>query len=206
MVAEQIEVTSAGRLWGEITSRGKLLDAAGNRLADFIQRTQMTLASRVVAVELELDPIAELLDDPWNSYFGCRFAWADSGATLHRDLHMASQSTTAKRLESPRFVEIESTQGRTVLLFGGLPYHSRLGQRMLDTLLLVRGETARRFRLGIGVDVPHPWMAALDAMTLPTMHQETAAAPDAQPPWLAVSFRRAQRGGHIHRADFGGAR
>ncbi len=111
MVADEIEVTSGGRLWGEITSRGKLLDAAGNRLADFIQRTQMTLASRVVAVELELNPIAELLDDPWNSYFGCRFAWADSGATLHRDLHMARQSTTAKRLESPRFVEIESTQG-----------------------------------------------------------------------------------------------
>jgi alpha-mannosidase len=177
MLAEQIEVTSTGRLWGEITSRGKLLDAAGNRLAGFTQRVQMTLGNRVVIVDLELDPVAELLDDPWSSYFGSRFAWADSGATLRRDLHLASQSTTAKRLEAPRFIEIESTQGRTTLLFGGLPYHSRVGQRMLDTLLLVRGETARRFRLGIGVDVPHPWMAALDAMTLPTVHQETAAAP-----------------------------
>jgi alpha-mannosidase len=191
MVADEIEVTSGGRLWGEITSRGKLLDSAGNRLAGFIQRTQMTLASRVVTVDLELDPAAELVDDPWNSYFGCRFAWADSGATLHRDLHMASQSTTAKRLEAPRFVEIESTQGRTALLFGGLPYHSRVGQRMLDTLLLVRGETTRRFRLGIGVDVPHPWMAALDAMTRPTIHQETAAAPAPSPHgWLFHSDAR----------------
>ena len=48
MVADSIEVTDAGRLFGEITSRGRLVDPEGNPLAEFTQRVQMTLGSRVI--------------------------------------------------------------------------------------------------------------------------------------------------------------
>ena len=145
----------------------------------------MTLGSRVLNVELDLEPVAELAADPWHSYFGCRFAWSDRSASLRRDVHLASQHTTAKRLEAPRFIEIESGTTRTVLLCGGLPYHQRIGQRMLDTLLVVRGETPRHFRLAIGIDLPHPWMAALDMFTPITMHVESAAPPTpARHGWL----------------------
>ena len=185
MVAERIEVTSPGRLFGEITSRGQLVDPAGKRLAGFTQRVQMTLGARLVVVEIELEPAAPLAGDPWQSYFASRFAWADGSVELRRDVHLMSRPTTAGRIEAANFIEIEAGGGRTAILPGGLPYHCRMGPRMLDTLLIVRGETARRFRLGIGIDLPHPWTAALDMLGPPPVQAETAAAPSpARHGWL----------------------
>jgi alpha-mannosidase len=164
-------------LVGEITSRGKLLDPAGKRLAGFVQRMQLTLGSRVVNLEIELDATEPLAADPWNSYLGCRYAWADRSAELRRSVHLQSHLTHARRLDAPHFVEIEAAEGRTALLSGGLPYHQRVGERMLDTLLAVRGETAKTMRLGIGIDVPHAWMAALDLLSPPIIRLEDAAPP-----------------------------
>ncbi len=177
MVADSIEVTSSSRLFGEITSRGQLLDAAGRRLAGFVQRMQLSLGSRVVGLEIELDATEPLAADPWNSYFASRFAWADRSAELRRGVHLQSHLTQARRIEAPHFLEIEAAEGRTALLSGGLPYHLRVGERMLDTLLAVHGESAKSIRLGIGVDVPHAWMAALDLLAPPIVRSELFAPP-----------------------------
>ncbi len=153
MVAESIEITDGGLLRGEITSRGQLLDAAGARLANFVQRVQMTLGSRVATIEIELDPLVTPGADPWTSYFGVRYAWGDRAAEVRRGVHLGSFITRAKRLDAPQFVEVNAAEGRTLLLSGGLPFHARIGPRMLDTLLIAAGETLCRFRLGLGVDV-----------------------------------------------------
>jgi alpha-mannosidase len=185
MVADSIQVTDSGRLFGEITSRGRIADPDGNPLAEFTQRVQMTLGSRVIAVEIDLQPALPPRPDPWKSYYACRFAWAERAADLARDVHFASQPTTAKRLEAPHFVEIQAGPKRIALLTGGLPYHCRFGSRMLDSLLIVHGETCRQFRLGIGIDLPHPWSAALDFSTTEAVSVETAAAPaPARHGWL----------------------
>ena len=94
--------------------------------------------------------------DPWRSYYACRFAWAERAAELARDVHFAIQPTSAKRIEAPHFLELQAGPKRIALLTGGLPYHCRFGARMLDSLLIVHGETARKFRFGIGIDLPHP--------------------------------------------------
>ncbi len=177
MTVEQIEVTSSGRLFGEITSRGNLLDPEGNRLAGFTQHVQMTLGSRLIVVEIDLDPVAQPSGEPWKSYYGSRFAWADGTAELHRDVHLMSRTTTARRIESPNFIDIGGANGRTTILPAGLPFHSRVGPRMLDSLLVVAGETGRRFRFGIGIDLPHPWTAALDMLSPIAAQAETASAP-----------------------------
>jgi len=64
--------------------------------------------------------------------------------------------TDAKYLEAPQFLDLRSAGGRTVILPGGLPFHRRGGGRMLDTLLVVQGESARRFRLGSVSTSPTP--------------------------------------------------
>ena len=185
MVADSIEITSTGRLIGEITSRGQLLDQGGKRLAGFVQRMQLTLGSRVVNLEIDLDLTEPLAADPWNSYLACRWAWADRSAELRRSVHLQSHITQARRLEAPHFVEIEAAEGRTALLTGGLPYHQRIGERMLDTLLAVRGESAKTARLGIGIDVPHAWTAALDLLSPPITRREDAPPPaPVQHGWL----------------------
>ena len=79
--------------------------------------------------------------DPWNSYYAARFAWPDETADLWRGVGLARQKTDAARLEAPEYLEIDNGSGRLTIFTGGLPYHRRSDPRMLDTLLVVRGET-----------------------------------------------------------------
>jgi alpha-mannosidase len=88
---------------------------------------------------------------------------------------MGSHATEAKRLEAPHFVEVRSDDLRTAILTGGLPYHCRAGLRMLDSLLVVRGETARTFRLGIGLDLANPLPAALELLAPPALLADVPA-------------------------------
>ena len=70
------------------------------------------------------------------------------------------------------------------MLAGGLPYHRRVGSRMLDTLLVVRGETARKFRLGIGLDLNQPMADAIGILVPPQTLHETSPAPVPAHCWL----------------------
>jgi alpha-mannosidase len=162
MAATSVEVTSAGPAFGEIVSRGNLLDRNGKRLAGFSQKLQLAAGSRMLLLEIELEVEELPRAFPWESYYAARFAWADSAAELWRSVGQTTQPTTAKRLEAPDFIEIRGEKARTTLLNGGLCYHRFNGMRMLDSLLVIRGETARKFRFGIGIDVAHPEQAALE--------------------------------------------
>lgn len=179
MVADHVEVTSPGPVLGEITSHGRLVDPDGKVVAGFVQRVQAWRGSPVLTLEIELDVKEEPRADPWNSYFASRIAWNDATADLRRSVSGVSQPTEAKKLEAPLFVELCSEKHKLTILTGGLPYHRRIGMRMLDTLLVVRGDTGRRFRLGIGVNQPYPTHAAWDLLTPNTTHAETAAPPTA---------------------------
>src|SRR5262249_27891315 len=83
MTADSVETTIATRALGEIFTRGRLLDTSGNRVAAFRQTYRMWRGSRVLHVEIELDPDEEPRADPWNSYYCCRFAWSDESAELY---------------------------------------------------------------------------------------------------------------------------
>ena len=104
---------------------------------------------------------------PWDSYYAVRLAWKDPAATIFRGVNLAVVATELRRIESPQFLDIRRAYQRTTLLCGGLPYHRRMGDRKLDTLLVVHGETARSFRLGVGLDVPQPLAAALGFLSPP---------------------------------------
>lgn len=195
MAADEIRVLAAGPVVGEVLVRGRLVDRGGQFVAGFQQRTRVTWGSRVIEVEIELDPQRQPDADPWNSYYAARFAWGQDVPTLYRGVNQATVATEATHLESPHFVEIRrpgprvpgappgAPAGRTTVLTAGLPYHRRHGMRKLDSLLLVRGETARRFRLGIGIDVAQPMAAALD-FAVPSPLISVAARPRNDSAWL----------------------
>jgi alpha-mannosidase len=184
MAADGFEVVSPGPAWGEIVARGRLLDPNGKRLAGFRQTFQVFRGSRVIALDIELDIDEQPRAEAWNSYYASRFAWGDADAEVRRSVSQTSQLTTAKRVEAPLFVEIKSEKSRTTdlsrtsIYTGGLPYHRYNGVRMLDTLLMVRGESQRRFRLGIGIDVPHPTAEAWDLLAPPAMARQTNVPSD----------------------------
>ncbi len=184
MRAESVEVTASCAAFGEIVSRGALVDSEARRLAGFRQTVQAWAGSRVIRVEIELDGLEEPRADPWNSYYAARFAWPDESAQLWRGVSLARQKTDAARLEAPEYIEIENATGRLSILTGGLPYHRRAGARMLDTLLVVRGETARRFSLGIAVDVPQSAAAAVEFISPPCGLLDAGSPPTAPSGWF----------------------
>jgi alpha-mannosidase len=184
MAADSVEVTSTGPTFGEIVSRGRLLDREGKNLAGFRQTVRLWFGSRVLNIDIEIDPQEEPRADPWNSYYACRFAWNDSDAELWRGVSSCREPTDAKRLEAPEYLEIETENARTTILSGGLPYHRRSGFRMVDTLLVSRGETARSFRLGVGIDLPNSAAAAWELLAPPTAIYESAAPPVSSSGWL----------------------
>ena len=183
MSADEIRITSPGPVFGEIVCSGKIIDREGRRLAGFRQTTRAWRGSRVLELEIELDVDRQPGPNPWNSYYACRFAWSDETSNLYRSVNLTTQSTELTHLESPHFIDIRNDPLRTTILCGGLPYHRRIGLRKLDTLLIVQGETARSFRLGVGIDLPNAMTAAIGFLT-----PKTICFPSASPPakhgWL----------------------
>jgi alpha-mannosidase len=185
MGADSVEITSATPALGEITVRGRLMNQQGETQADFKQVYRVWRGSRVLRIDIELYPKEELKSDPWNSYFACRFAWGDEAAELFRTVHQQRHLTTTKYLESPHYIEIDLGDKRTTILTGGLPFHRRSGPAMLDSLLQVRGETAHKFTVGIGIDLPHPMHEAMALLAPPVAVPLQAAPPTSgQSGWL----------------------
>ncbi|MEE3371934.1 MAG: hypothetical protein VX346_21555 [Planctomycetota bacterium] len=178
MIADEVTVTASSEVFGEITARGSLVAPDGRRLAGFSQWYRLWRGGRVVELEMELEPEEEPRADPWGSYYCARFAWPDEGADLYRTVNDVRHKSEAARFESPQLIEIDNGERRVALLTAGLPYHRRHGLRMLDSLLITRGETARRFRMGIGVDLPHAIHAAT-TFQVPEMVAWTGAPPSA---------------------------
>jgi alpha-mannosidase len=183
MAADEIAVTSAGPIVGEVFVRGRLVDREGQRVAGFRQTTRTYRGSRLLELDIELDVERQPAADPWHSYYGCRFAWSDETANVYRSVSLANVPTDAAQIEAPHFVHLAAGKLRTTFLTGGLPYHRRFGLNRLDTLLVVRGETARRFRLAVGMDLPHPVPAALEFLA-PQTTVTGAARPPIPSGWL----------------------
>lgn len=179
MAADELQVTSAGPDYGEIRCRGRMVDRENRTLAGFVQTVRLRRGSRLLEFDIELDPQWALEADPWRSYCCARFAWNDETAELRRSVNLVSRVTDAKQFEAPQFFEIRSGQSRTTIFTGGLPYHRRQGLRMLDVLLAVHGETQRKFRLGVGFDLPRPMLAAAEflAPELSLDHVPTPSSP-----------------------------
>ncbi|MBC8353357.1 MAG: hypothetical protein H8E66_15265 [Planctomycetes bacterium] len=185
MAADSVEIAAATTAYGEVVVSGQLLDRDGKLQAKYRQTFRLWRGRRVLHLEIELNPVIEPTADPWNAYYACRFAWADETAELFRAANQTRQTANRKQLESPLYIEINTGEMQTTVLTGGLPYHKRIGDRMLDTMLSVRGERQKKFHLGLGVDLPQPHNEALGLLAPETLAIQTASAPQSgESSWL----------------------
>lgn len=184
MQAEEVRIVRSTTTVGEIASRGVLLNGEGKRVAGFRQTARMLAGSRVLDLAFELDIDEEPRADPWNSYYAARFAWPDETTELWRGVAMQRQKTELQRFEAPEYVQLDSGSGILSMLTGGLPYHRRSDARMLDTLLVVRGESARRFQLAIGVDLPQVAASAIEWLSPKTVLLTSGSPPSAPSGWF----------------------
>ncbi|MEW4567810.1 glycosyl hydrolase family 38 [Tautonia sp. JC769] len=176
MKASALEVEYGGPALVQAVSTGQILHPIEDRpLASFRQRFRLWSGRPVLELEIELSDLddawlASIADGPgWSKYLASRWAWPDANATLRRSSMLGLQSTTADRPETAEVLDITARRQHTALLFGGLAHHQRHGQRMLDTLLVAGRESERTFRMGIALDLEHPFQAALDLLSPPAL-------------------------------------
>jgi hypothetical protein len=165
MKANSVTTTSVGPALGEIVTEGELLGEQGQVLAKFRQRFRAWLGRPVLDIRVEIFPEQPPAGYPWHAYYGARFAWRDERAMLLRGVHGSGYITTQTRPQSPDYLELRLSRQSTVIFPGGLPFHQRHENRMLDVILLPEGEKCRAFDLGLALDREHPMQTALGMVT-----------------------------------------
>lgn len=183
----------------QATTTGTLHHPADDRpLARFTQRCRLWSGRPALEIEVTLDDLDEPWlrsierADPWSNYLACRWAWPDPESTLRRTGLLAPESTDADRPETPDAIDISSRRRRTTLLFGGLAHHRRIRPRMLDTILVAGKESGRTFRLGVALDLEHPWQAAVDGLAPAPVVPTDAGPPKTGPSgWLVAIDNKA---------------
>lgn len=184
MAADEVAVRESGPLFGELAISGRLLTSEGACAARYEQVLRARRGSRILEIDLSLIPERLPSGDPWNDYYAARFAWSDATADFFTGLSTATLATESPQLEAPYFIDLRSEKLNTTVLTGGLPYHRRFGLRKMDTLLIVSGESRRNFRLGIGIDVAHPFAAASEFLAPESVLADVGAAPGPRSGWL----------------------
>ena len=113
-------------------------------------------------IELEVQTLPD--GNPWDHYYAVRFAWGDSTASLTRSLLESAHAFQGERFEGPHYFEIAEGEERVTILNHGLPFHRKTGPRMLDSMLIVEGETKREFQFSIAINQNFPMQIARNVM------------------------------------------
>lgn len=161
----------------EFLTRGEILDQLnGQLLAKYEQITRLHRYRPVIDIDVTLSEVVVPDGNPWNQYFCVRFAWDNSSAAVTRCLVDEASEIGGDRFETTEYIEIADESERLTIIPHGLPFHRKTGPRMLDSILIVHGESQRRFPFSIAVDQSYPLEAARDA-TLPQLMVPTEQGP-----------------------------
>lgn len=136
-------------------------------LARFRLRYSLERGSRFLRVDGQIEPEVAIQGDPWLHYLGVRTAVASESPicrTLVRDkLHRAR----SRRMVAPLGLLLDEAERQTLVCGEGLAFHRRVGERFLDTLVVVEGESRTDFTLHYGFDVPSAVAASRGRITPP---------------------------------------
>ncbi len=184
MAADEVSIRAEGPLYGELAVRGRLLERDGTCLAQYEQVLRARRGSRILEIDVALDPVCLPENAPWTNYYAARFAWGDATADVFAGVSTTTLADESPRLEAPYFVDVCSEKIRTTILTGGLTYHRRFGLRKLDTLLITAGESQRRFRLGLAIDPPYPFAAATEFLAPASVLSDIGPSPGPRTGWF----------------------
>ncbi|WP_068142070.1 hypothetical protein [Roseimaritima ulvae] len=157
MQADKIYVSRSDGACGEITSEGRLL-RGDTAIGEYQLRYRVEAGSRWLEVEGQLDLLkgTTLGGDPWRSYIAARAAVASEAARFKVLLRDKIHKVRGRRLNAPLGVLVDEADRQTLVLADGRPAHRVCGTRMLDSLLMVAGESQNQFKLQYGFDVKSP--------------------------------------------------
>jgi alpha-mannosidase len=176
MKLEKVDVISSGPAVGELVTEGVLLDANQQVVARFRQRYVAWIGRPMLDLHITIEPVNPPMGYAWHAYYAARFAAKEERTPLIRGVCEVPSLGLHHRPQSPDYLEWRSGQQNAVIFPGGLPFHQRQGNRMLDVLLLCPGETARTFELGLSLDRPSPMQTAQGLIT-PVLSVPTTQGP-----------------------------
>ncbi|HVJ79772.1 MAG TPA: hypothetical protein VNC50_01780, partial [Planctomycetia bacterium] len=160
MVGSKTTVTASGPAFGEIVTEGEIIGPDGRRRAGFTQTFRLWRGRPLLEIEISLHDVAELGPDPDVDYLAVRWSWPDEKALVRTPAGAGFQIHRGERWEAPTAIELRERHMHLAILPDGLPFHRRFDPRMADTLLAVRGDTEREFRIGVAVDYSQALAAA----------------------------------------------
>lgn len=168
-------IISSGPLHGCIENTCEIADVAtGNVLAKYRQTTSVERHSPQLKISIEFDDLPESpVGNPWMTYFAVRLAWDNEAASIVRSCLGQAAGFRMERFEAPDYVEVSDHDSRLLILPHGRPYHRRSGHRMLDSLLIVEGEDARKFDLTLEFDQSYPMRSATEILS-PLLSKSTS--------------------------------
>ncbi|EMI18154.1 hypothetical protein RMSM_04904 [Rhodopirellula maiorica SM1] len=184
MVCDQMKTIVAKAERGVIRTTGHLTDSTGAKIGAFELDYQVTRGNRMLDIHGKIDVISKLEGNPWQNYFAARCAVANEAVSYRMILRDKMHRTSSRRIVAPLGVLMDEIERQTVVASAGLAYHRRVGDRFLDTLLQVQGETQRQFSLHYGFDLPSPVLAARSVATEPLHANVETVSSDASRGWL----------------------
>lgn len=143
-------------------------------MARYRQTTTVQRNSKQLKIKIDFDdlPLAPS-GNPWMTYYAARFAWDNEAASIVRSCLGQVAGFRMERFEAPDYIEVADQDHRLLILPHGRPWHRRTGRRMLDSLLVVEGETTRSFEFAVEFDQPFPMRSACE-IRQPALTHETA--------------------------------
>ncbi|GAA5510393.1 hypothetical protein [Novipirellula caenicola] len=184
MICDQMKTIVAKAERGVIRTTGYLANANGAKIGAFELDYQVTRGNRMLDVQGKIDVLGKLEGNPWNQYIAARCAVANEAVSYRMILRDKMHRTSSRRIVAPLGVLMDESDRQTLVASAGLAYHRRVGDRFLDTLLQVQGETQRQFTLHYGFDLPSPVLAARSVASEPLQATVESVSSDGSRGWL----------------------
>ena len=142
MVATKIEITQNESLCAAIESTGTLNDR-DKPLATFRQSVRLIRGTPRLEFNIDIHLLEPLIASI-NHYVCSRVAWKSEAARTFANVMESRSQVTRQWFQATNFVTVADEHSLTMLT-EGLPFHRRPNRRMIDSLLIVAGETQSSF-------------------------------------------------------------
>lgn len=164
--AASVRAIESSAVRGIVRANGQL-QFKGQRSGEFEIDYELSRGSRILSITVRLDSLEPLRGTAWTAAYVLRTAWPDESTLLTNWICGSRQSWPGGKAVAPSLIGFDDADHHTYLLTGGLPFHQRVEERYLETILTANPARGGEFRIGIGIDLPNPVISARQFCTTP---------------------------------------